>query len=66
MNVGQLIYWLIVELQNHDREQARHLLSVAHHAPFSRSTDGIECDVQRSKDGELVLYHDFGSSTISQ
>lgn len=26
---------------------------------FSSGLDGIECDVQRSKDGELVLFHDF-------
>jgi glycerophosphoryl diester phosphodiesterase len=26
---------------------------------FASGLDGIECDVQRSKDGELVLYHDF-------
>jgi glycerophosphoryl diester phosphodiesterase len=26
---------------------------------FESDLDGIECDVQRSKDGELVLFHDF-------
>ena len=26
---------------------------------FESGLDGIECDVQRSKDGELVLFHDF-------
>ena len=26
---------------------------------FESGLDGIECDVQRSKDGELVLHHDF-------
>lgn len=26
---------------------------------FESGLDGIECDVQRSRDGELVLFHDF-------
>ncbi len=32
---------------------------VAFRYAFEEGLDGIECDVQRSKDGALVLYHDF-------